>query len=75
MSKTNIQVVCNLNEKKWLNKDEAIAYMSFGSKDTLQKLRDTNKLPFAKLGRSIVYRRTDIDNLLEDHMIFPHQLP
>ena len=71
--KQSVSIVLDLNQKAWLNLEEAIAYMGFGSKDTFQKWRDSNVLPFSKVGRSIVYRRSDIDRLLEDNMIFPYK--
>lgn len=73
MSKREVTILLDLNQKTWMNFDEARAYIGFGSKDTFQKWRDMNKLPFSKVGNSIVYRRSDLDKLLEDNMIFPHQ--
>jgi len=74
MKKKGIEVTIDLSTKQWLNLEEAITYIGFGCKTTFQKLRDTNKLPFSKLGKNIIYRRSDLDKLLENNMIFPHKL-
>lgn len=71
------EIICDLNQKKWLNLQEAITYMGFGSKDTFQNWRegvqihpDSNKMIFLKsykTGKNIVYKRTDIDEFLEEY--------
>ncbi|GAB7086048.1 MerR family transcriptional regulator [Marinifilum sp. D737] len=71
------EIVCDLNQKKWLNLQEAIAYLGFGSKDTFQSWREgvrihsqSNKMIFLKsykTGKNIVYKRTDIDNFMEEY--------
>ena len=38
------------------------------SRATLQRLRRDGKLPYAKVGSSIFYRRTDLENLLAKSM-------
>lgn len=74
---TKPEIICDLNQKKWLNLQEAIAYLSFGSKDTFQNWREGVKpssksekmifLKYYKQGKNIVYKRTDIDNFLEEY--------
>ena len=71
--KDKIKVFCDLNLKKWLNLEEAIKYVGYGSKDTFQSWREGIKrgkktifLKYHKVGKNIVYKRIDIDNFLEE---------
>jgi len=74
---TKPEIICDLNQKKWLNLQEAAAYLGFGSKDTFQNWREGVQvssrskkmifLKFYKTGKNIVYKRTDIDNFLEEY--------
>lgn len=64
MNKTTI---CDLSTKKWLNLQEAIAYLGFGSKGLFQEWRETGKLPYYKVGKMIVYKRKDIDDFIQTH--------
>ncbi|GEM_PF-4527966 len=68
---TRIIVECDLNKKKWLSLEEAIVYMGAGSKATLQRWRDNFEIPYAKIGKIIVYRRKDIDDKLEAALMKP----
>jgi len=54
-------------EKEWLNPAEV--YKKFGfSVSTLAKWRMTKKhLKFSKIGKYIKYKRSDIENFLQDH--------
>lgn len=71
------EIICDLNQKKFLNLEEAIAYLGFGSKDTFQQWREagcqykdrsgkvrTTFLKYLKVGKRIVYRRMDIDDFM-----------
>jgi len=58
-------VICDLNTKKWLNLQEAISYLGYGSKDTFKQWRETGLLTYYKTGRIINYKRTDLDNFME----------
>lgn len=62
-----IPVMCDLTSKKWLNMKEAITYLGFGSKGLFQEWRETGRLPYYKPGRNILYKRTDLDKIMESH--------
>lgn len=62
-----IPVMCDLTSKKWLNMKEAITYLGFGSKGLFQEWRETGQLPYYKPGRNILYKRTDLDKIMESH--------
>jgi hypothetical protein len=62
---SRITIVCDLSTKKWLNLEEAVTYLGFGSKGTFQEWRETGKLTYYKPGKIIIYKRTDLDNLME----------
>lgn len=62
-----IPVVCDLTTKRWLNLQEAITYLGFGSKSLFQEWRETGRLTYYKPGRTILYKRTDLDKLMEQH--------
>ena len=61
-----------IHKKTWLTEKEAVQYTGFGA-DVLRKLRTegTQKgtLPYSRLGNNIRYKRSDIDNFIEDHKI------
>lgn len=46
---------------------EAITYLGFGSKGLFQEWRETGRLPYYKPGRNILYKRTDLDKIMESH--------
>jgi len=73
MGKRAINITVDLSQKPWMNLDEAIAYIGFGSKETFRQWREKNLIPFSKVGGSIAYRRTDLDRLLEKNMVMPHE--
>lgn len=64
---TKIPVTCDLSTKKWLNLQEAISYLGFGSKGLFQEWRETGKLPYYKPGKIILYKRSDLDKLMESN--------
>jgi len=55
-------------DKKWLDNDEACAYLHV-SKRTLQTYRDDGVLPFSQSGGKILYKTADLDAHLEKHYI------
>jgi len=62
-----MESTCDLSLKAALNTEEAICFTSM-SADTLQRARDTNRLPYHELGSKILYRPIDLIN-------FAHSLP
>jgi hypothetical protein len=73
MKKTEILVTCDLNNKEYLNLKDAILYVGYGSKDTFQNWREgikigkkTHFLKYRKLGKNIIYRRTDLRDFIEE---------
>lgn len=67
MSTTKIPVICDLTSKKWLSLQEAITYLGFGSKGLFQEWRETGRLTYYKPGKIILYKRADLDRLMENH--------
>lgn len=63
-----ITIIKDINTAKWLNLDEAIAYIGYGSQSKFKEWRETNRLKYHKeKGKTspILYRRTDLDALVE----------
>lgn len=67
--KTDMQQIAS---ETYLDETEAIAYSGFGRR-TLLRLRvdGTNKgrLPFYVVGKSIRYKRVEIDQFIEQHKV------
>jgi len=49
----------------YMNPSEAAKYLNI-SKVTLWKWKKANKIPYTKIGRSIRYRKSEIDKALKD---------
>ncbi len=47
--------------------EEAIIYLGFGSKSLFQEWRETGRLVYYKPGKKILYKRTDLDKMMESH--------
>lgn len=54
--------------KKWVSNSEAQVYLGV-SAGFLQNLRETARVPFFKVGKSIFYRVGDLDRLIERNRI------
>ena len=54
--------------KEWMTNREAMEYLGL-SKTTLQRYRASGLLPYSKVGGSIYFRRSDINELLEDNRV------
>ena len=67
MAKQKPQLVCDLNNKTWLNLQEAITYIGYGSSNIFKEWRETGKIGFSQPGRTIIYKRTDLDRFMEKH--------
>lgn len=39
------------------------------SRGTLDKLQKRRELPFVKIGKKVLFRKRDIDNFLEKHLV------
>lgn len=64
-----VPVVCDLNTKHWMNEKEAITYLGFGNTDHFARWRKDGSLPFFKVSSVRVYKRQDLDKLVEKHRI------
>ena len=53
--------------KSWLTNAEALEYLGL-SKATLSRFRSSGKLPYSKVGKSVYYRRSDLDKLLQANL-------
>ena len=53
--------------KEWLSNREAMRFLSL-SKATLQRLRSSGALPFAKVNSAVYYRHEDLTHLLASRL-------
>ena len=53
--------------KSWLTNAEALEYLGL-SKATLSRFRSSGKLSYSKVGKSVYYKRTDLDKLLQTNL-------
>lgn len=51
-------------EKVWLSNKEAQAYLGVGL-DFFKAIRREGTMPFYKVGKTVFYRKRDIDRLIE----------
>ncbi len=63
-SSSDIQKKDGVRPKPWMTNREAQAFYGL-SKSTLQRYRNSGKLPFSKIGGRVYYKRSDIEILLE----------
>ena len=56
-------------EVLWLTIKELQRYLGFANIDTQREWRDSGKLPYYLLGRTILYKKTDVDKFMEQHRI------
>ena len=61
-----------LAQNGWVRHGEAAEALGL-SRATLQRLRSSGKLPYAKLGRGVFYRTSDICALLESAVVREHE--
>lgn len=60
---------CKVDTKKlWISQKEAKTYLGVG-KDWLQERRDSGELHFSKIGKTIFYIKSEIDNLVRKNAI------
>jgi excisionase family DNA binding protein len=59
-----MNVILDIANKRWFDETEACVYTTFG-RDTLRELRETNRIPFRKMGKKIVYERSHLDQYME----------
>lgn len=55
-------------EKIWLSNKEAQACLGVGM-DFLKNLRSSGRIPFFKVGNTVLYRKRDIDRLIEKNRV------
>lgn len=58
----------DLSKKEWLTKNDLIELTGWSSR-TIQHMRDTNKIPFTKDGRKILFPRNGIMEFLEENLV------
>ena len=56
-------------EKIWLSNHEAQAYLGVGM-EFLKSLRSSGQLPYSKVGKTVFYRKNDIDRLISTHRVY-----
>lgn len=52
---------------EFMTNDAVMKYLGL-SRPTLQRYRDSGRLPFSKIGRKVYYRRSDVEELLKTGM-------
>ena len=74
MKKVQTHIVVKEIDKPWLSNKEAIKYVGM-SADFLERMRNEGQLPFSKIdGRAIFYKRRDLDDLMERHMVYRYPI-
>lgn len=63
MGRTKLQAKVEPAPKRWLNKQEAMAYLGVGE-DYLQKLRENAEISFSKKDRMIWYDLASLDRFV-----------
>lgn len=63
MGRTKMQAKIELVPKRWLNKQEAMAYLGVGE-DYLTKLRNNAEISFSQDGRMIWYELASLDRFV-----------
>lgn len=63
MGRTKLQAKVEPVPKRWLNKQEAMAYLGV-SEDYLKKLRDDASVSFSQDGRMIWYELASLDRFI-----------
>lgn len=58
-----------LLEKIWLSSQQLTEYLGFGNRATQQEWRDSGLLPYYKVGKNIVYKKSDVDDFIEKHRV------
>lgn len=53
---------------RWISGREATEMLGVSPR-TLQRYRDSGRIPFSKIGRNCLYRLSDIEQALEAHLI------
>jgi len=66
-SSSDIQKKDGDRPKPWMTNREAQAFYGL-SKSTLQRYRNSGRLPFSKIGGRVYYRRSDMVRLLEENL-------
>ncbi len=64
-----IPTVCDISTKQYLNMREAIAFLGFGNPNTFREWRETGKLDYYKVGRSIVYSQKALIKFMNAHLV------
>ena len=54
-----------LENNRWLNAKEAAQYLRLASVGVLRNMVSQRRVPFYKLGRSLRFKRSDLDQLIE----------
>ena len=66
MAKPKVQIISNLDTRKWLDEQQAIIYLGIGNHNMFKEWREKWGLPFyIPNGRKIIYKRTDLDAFME----------
>lgn len=54
-------------EKIWLTIPQLTEYLGFANRATQQEWRESGALPYYRIGKNIVYKKSEIDEFVERH--------
>ncbi len=64
-----ITTICDISTKPYLNLREAVTLLGFGNANTFREWRETGKLEYYKVGRSIVYSQKALNKFMNNHLV------
>ena len=54
-------------EKIWITIPQLTEYLGFANRATQQEWRESGALPYYRIGKNIVYKKSDVDEFIEKH--------
>jgi excisionase family DNA binding protein len=54
-------------EKIWLTIPQLTEYLGFANRATQQEWRESGALPYYRIGKNIVYKKSEVDEFVEKH--------
>lgn len=57
-------------EKIWLTIPQLTEYLGFANRATQQEWRESGELPYYRIGKNIVYKKSEVDEFVEKHKQF-----
>ena len=57
-------------EKIWLTIPQLTEYLGIANRATQQEWRESGALPYYRIGKNIVYKKSEVDEFVEKHKQF-----